>query len=336
MTTLVTLATKDAIVMGCDSLGTVTKKLVDPFDLVPEFFDPEADWKLKTDEEGNPILRDFGLVWKKAQTVAFNQMTHVAKLFSLQPLEMGIMTTGIASIGNRTIKSLIQEFKSKSEFGQNRSGSNWAVEEIAGHLLLFFKQYFDKEYAESNVKPELALMLSGYDKEKPFPVIFRIFVDKDKTERVFPEEAPFGVAFGGQTQEIQRIVFGTDTLNRIKLIHRVNSLLKKYREFLQQYLKEREIPENLPEIENYVDELNLFNGWNLDGFDADWGDFSEQNAIACVDFFVSIMINSQQFSSRLPTVGGDVHIGLIRKGKGFRFISKEEYIHEGHITPTEE
>ena len=32
MTVLVTLKTKDALVMGCDSLGSVTRDLVDPFD----------------------------------------------------------------------------------------------------------------------------------------------------------------------------------------------------------------------------------------------------------------------------------------------------------------
>jgi len=74
----------------------------------------------------------------------------------------------------------------------------------------------------------------------------------------------------------------------------------------------------------------------LDGFDANWGDFSEQNAIECVNFFVEIMIKSQQFSSRLPTVGGEVHISLITKNDGFRFISREEYEHEGYVVPKEE
>ena len=47
------------------------------------------------------------------------------------------------------------------------------------------------------------------------------------------------------------------------------------------------------------------------------------------------MIKSQQFSSMLPVVGGDVHISLITKEDGFRFISREEYEHEGYRTPRE-
>lgn len=42
MTTLVALNTRDALVMGCDSLGTVTKRLVNPFDLM-NYFDPDND-----------------------------------------------------------------------------------------------------------------------------------------------------------------------------------------------------------------------------------------------------------------------------------------------------
>ena len=81
--------------------------------------------------------------------------------------------------------------------------------------------------------------------------------------------------------------------------------------------------------------MSLFKDWDLNGFDANWGDFSEQNAIECVNFFVEIMIKSQQFSSSLPTVGGEVHIALITKEKGFSWISREEYEHEGHLTPIE-
>jgi hypothetical protein len=32
------------------------------------------------------------------------------------------------------------------------------------------------------------------------------------------------------------------------------------------------------------------------------------------------MIKSQQFSDRLPTVGGDVHLGIITKSEGFKHL----------------
>ena len=56
MTTLVALASKDALVMGTDSLGTVTRGLVDPLDLL-EFFDVDNGFKLKVNDQGEPLPR---------------------------------------------------------------------------------------------------------------------------------------------------------------------------------------------------------------------------------------------------------------------------------------
>ncbi len=334
MTTLVALATKDALVMGCDSLGTVTRDLVNPFDLANEFFDPKNEWKLKTDEVGKPVLQKFDDIYKKAQQIPFNQMTHVGKMFSLKPYSIGIMSTGIASIGNRTIKSLINEFKGKHS--QNsplfQSGfQDHTVKMVAESLLETINKYYEETYKEWKSKPYLELMVGGYGKRGPFPSIFRVFVHQNKIEQTFPDDNPFGIAFGGQMQEIQRIVFGTDGANRVKLIIRVGELFEKYRHILQDFLKEKAVSVELPSHTDCPD-LFLFTNWDIDGFDADWGDFSEQNAIECVNFFVEIMIKSQQFSSRLPMVGGNVHIALITREDGFRFISRREYIHEGYTT----
>lgn len=337
MTTLVALATKDALVMGCDSLGTVTKDLINPLDLVPDFFDPENNWRIKVDAEGKSILQKFDDIYKKAQQVAFNQMTHVGKMFSLKPYPIGVMATGIASIGNRTIKSLINEFKEKhsQDLPLFQSGfQEYTVKMVADSLLETINKYYEETYKEWKSKPYLELMIGGYGKQGPFPSIFRVFVHQNKIEQTFPDDNPFGIAFGGQMQEIQRIVFGTDGANRVKLIIRVGELFEKYRLILQDHLKEKEVNVELPSSKDYPD-LFLLTNWDFDGFDADWGDFSEQNAIGCVNFFVDIMIKSQQFSSRLPTVGGDIHIALITKQEGFRFISRQEYTHEGYTTKME-
>ena len=110
MTTLVALASKDALVMGTDSLGTVTRRLVDPLDLL-ECFDTENDFKLKVDDQGKPMLESFVTLMEQAQDVPYNQLGNVSKLFDLSSLPMGVMFTGITSIGNRTIGKLISEFR---------------------------------------------------------------------------------------------------------------------------------------------------------------------------------------------------------------------------------
>ena len=113
--------------------------------LIGDFFDPDNSWNLKTDKNGKPILQNFDDIYNKAQIVPFNHMTHVTKLFSLHPLEMGVMTTGIASIGDRTIKSLINEFKSKDKaFNAKTRPSNYTVNSIGGRLLKFVYKFSSK------------------------------------------------------------------------------------------------------------------------------------------------------------------------------------------------
>lgn len=336
MTTLAALATKDALVMGCDSLGSVTKWMIDPLDLIDDFFDPNNNFKLKTDNNGNPLLQHFDDVYNKSESVPYNHMTHVTKLFSLDPLPMGIMITGIASIGSRTIKSIIKEFITKEPvFTKGRQPSNYTVNSIGKKLLAFIMPYYDAEYLQQKYKPVLELMIGGYDKQKHVPYTYRIFVNENKIQPIFVGNEPFGIAFGGQMSEIQRIVFGTDNENRMRMLSRVAELFDKYRDLLNDYLEAKGIHEALPQSHTFK-ELSLFKDWNFAPFNANWGDFSNQNAIECVNWFVGIMIKSHEFSSHLPTVGGKIHIGLITKDKGFTFISNQEYIHDGRRTAMED
>lgn len=331
MTSLVALATKDAIVLGCDSLGTMTKDLIDPFNLA-EFFDKNL--KLKKGKDGKPVLKDFLDILKKRKPFPYEHMTHMSKLFSLSTLEMGVMTAGIASIGDRTIKSLIEEFKHENPiFGEKSKPKNYTVKRTAQKLLDHIWGYYKQKYPAEKIKgPELEFILGGYDKRSPIPKIARIKLPENEVRDTIKN---FGLVFGGQMKEIQRIVHGTDPLNKDKIYYRHFDLLRKYRDKINTYLKQQKIKIKIQELSvEEIKKLNMFSdGWNLDGFNANWDDLSEQNAIECVDFFVNIMIKSQQFSYGMPTVGGEVHIALITKMEGFRFISKEEYYHEGHFVP---
>jgi 5'-3' exonuclease len=336
MTSLVALATKDALVLGCDSLGTTTKSIIDPTDLA-EFFEEKKDFELKRDKNGNPILKDFKTLYGKIKSLPYTHMTHMSKIFSLSPLEMGILTTGIASIGKRTIKSLIEEFKSKEPaFWKKPKPKNYTVKSIAEKILEFIAKKYEDIYPDEQQRPVLEFILGGYDKQSRIPEIVRIKLPKKEIEDTL-KKGGFGIVFGGQMKEIQRIVFGTDLGNKLNIYSRHIQLLRKYRDKMNEYLKKENISLVIPELNiEEMKELDIFsNDWDLDGFSANWGDFSEQNAIECVDFFVNIMIKSQQFSAEMPTVGGEVHIALITKTKGFRFISKEEYSHEGHFVSKE-
>lgn len=157
MTTLAALATKDALVMGCDSLGTATQWMLDPFTLIDDFFDPKNDYKIKIGADGKPLLREFDDLHNKAELIPYYHMTHVSKLFSLDPLQVGVMTTGITSIGSRTIKSIISEFKAKEKTiaGRKKRSANYTVSGVAQDLLDFIMTHYEPQYSKSTYKPTL-------------------------------------------------------------------------------------------------------------------------------------------------------------------------------------
>lgn len=332
MTTLIALNTRDAIVMGCDSLGTVTKRLVDPFDLV-DYFDTNGDLNIKVDEQGQPILSDFSKIYNKSQHVPYDNMAYVDKLFALEPLEMAVMSAGEVAIGNRTIKNLLGEFKKTDSFEKSTEGTSYTLKSIGRKLLRFMWGYYLQMYPDERRRPELELMLGGYDKRKPTPGIVRIYVNENKIEE---PDYDFGVFLGAQKKEIQRIVFGTDYENKLRLIERVDDLLKRYHSLLNQQLVDSGIQIQLKQPGEFGNELYIFNDWDLEGIEARWQAFSEQNAIECVDFLVNIMIKSQQFCSQMPTVGGAVQLAVIKKSSGCTFISRREWRHGDHAVPIKE
>ncbi len=151
MTTLVALSTKDSLVMGCDSLASVTKPLVNPWDL-REFFND--DLNIKTDNEGKPILKDFSQIYGKTEKIPYDHMTHVNKLCSLEPLPMGVMATGIVSIGNRTLRSLVSEFKKSDRgFKDPNKLTNFTVKRVAERLLKFMGSPMMKNTLKTDIDP---------------------------------------------------------------------------------------------------------------------------------------------------------------------------------------
>ena len=329
MTTLVALASKDALVMGTDSLGTVTKRLVDPFDLL-DCFDTQDDFKLKSDDNGTPLLDSFSKLMEQAQAVPYNQLSNVSKLFDLSPLPMGVMFTGITSIGNRTIGKLISDFReTDSFFDADAEASNYTVRTVGDHLLHSLRQLYASTYPEAHDQPELELIIGGYDNLNYLPSLYRIDVRANTIDDIFSSDSPFGVAFGGQTDWIQRIVFGTDETNQIALALRAHDLLVDYHQKIADAVAEAGVQFEVPHPDSWGDELKLFSNWNLQGLVAAIAEFSEQNAIDCVDFFIEIMIRAQLVSSQLPTVGGEINVAVIRKD-GFRFVSRQEWRHRDH------
>jgi hypothetical protein len=328
MTTLVAINTRDSIIMGADSYGTVTRQILDPNDLA-EYFETGKGHQLKLGPEGKPLLRDWSNILNKAQNIPSNNYEHVEKIFSLAPLEMGVMSSGVAALGDRSLTSLFREFSSSKEAHELKNTA-YTLFNVGERLLIFLWEHYSRIFADEPSRPDLELMLCGYDKGKFTPGMVRIHVQDYK---VFVPDYDFCVFFGGITKEIQRLVFGTDMYNKMRLIDRSKEVLNRYYELLLKQLEANGNKTELAKPEDFGDELDLFHNWRLEGLTSNWSSFSDQTAIDCIDFLINIMIRSQQFSTQIPSVGGDVQIALVKKNSGFHYISKREWRHGEHTMP---
>ncbi len=249
-------------------------------------------------------------------------MTDVDKIIDLSPLNLGVMFTGIVSIGNRTVKSLLSDFTSTDKAFKS-GATNYTVKTIAERLLKSLRTHYQAEYSEliAPFRPDLELILAGYDKSGPHPRIAKINLKKDKVDI---QDPPFWPVFGGQSREIERVVYGIDLESWVRLEERHFDILSRFAQETAKLHGKQGIPELSKQHRLFTDEFRL------PGIAASWGDFSEQNAIDCVGYFVRIMEGAQRFSARMPTVGGAIHVALVDRKNGFRFISRREYSHEDH------
>lgn len=328
MTTLVALSTKDVIVMGCDSLGTVSREMIAPEDLL-QYFDLDGEGKIKTDENGKPLLSNFwDHIYSHKQNIPYSHMTHVDKLFDLGN-HVGVMISGIISIGDRTLKSIIQEFTFDPD---------GKIQAIAKKLTDKIQTYYEQEYPHNEDQPEIELLVAGWDTTDNRPKIYRINFPSGSIKLEL--NGSYGISFGGQYQEIARLIFGTDLPN-------MNIIEKRYESLLRRFVDElKKANQNiiLPNLDDFLEKFHIFGlenpddtssnqYWRLEGFSTNIGNFSEQNAINCVYWLVELMVRVQEFSDSMPTVGGDIHVAIIDRKEGFKFVSEESYKLQGHITP---
>ncbi len=315
MTVLIAVNTRDAIVLGADSLGTVTRQFVSPDDLA-EFFDLQNGRGLRTGADGRPLLDAWSRIACRAVELPFKAHTGVEKIFSLEPLKMGVMASGVASLGNRTVKGLIAEFKTTAAFnGLDRSEDT--LVDTANAMLEFLWPKYAESYPGGR-GPDSELMLCGYDRDRYTPGVVRVYV---QGKRVGEPDYDFCIFFGGTTREVQRLLFGLDSESKARLIRRSRQLLEDYRDRLGRRLRENGVDIDLPRPDDFGEELSLFHDLELNSLKMNCATYSERDAIECADFLVNVMIKSQKFSNQLASTGGEAQIAMIKKHAGFQFIT---------------
>jgi hypothetical protein len=329
MTTTISLPTRDCIVIGCDSLATSSQVVVNPFKLLQAFF--SDDGKLRVDDNGSPVLDNAQKLVAFTEPIPVNQLPNVTKIFSLEPFKAGLLFAGIAGIGAKSVRTLVETFLEDSK---DSIDPNSSIETVGNALLEYLHQEFEVNFRETAVeyRPEMEILLSGYSNGSRTPEIFRLRIGPCKLITRETVEGKYDIVFGGQHDVIQRVVKGIDLETYCNLGRKNEQILNDYHQEVQKWLKEHGCDLEIPEPKSPSVGFQLFaeDFGGVRGIFSDIASLSEQAGINFVEFLVHTMINAQEFSDRIPTVGGQIHVAIITPGKGFKWISKEEFKFQDH------
>lgn len=336
MTTIVALAARDFIAVGSDSLATTSAALVDPLQVSNNFFDTAGN--LAVDANGKPLLKHASQLWGLASLRPINQLPSVTKVFPLEPYAAAALFAGVARIGDVSTKNVIEQFKDTSSF---RAKASYTSQQLAEMLRDFIKTIYESEITDAQLRPAMEVLVAGYSAAHRQPEIYRLLFGWDWARKQFQAdvnaEVPRGkynVVFGGQYDVIQRVVNGIDVHSWLNLKARCREVLEIYRDKIQADLTAHGHPLSVIPPDPNDSELDLFSKkfGGVTGIFADVSDLSEQAGIDFVRFLIMTMIKAQEFSSSMPTVGGEIHLAVITKKSGFQWVTKP-YLERARDTP---
>ena len=338
MTTTISLAARDFIVVGCDSLATTSVDLVFPHELASEFFD--AAGSLKLDGNGQPLLKTSAQIWEKAKSMPVDQLPSVTKLYDLEPIRACLLFAGTSRIGDITIQNFVESFQAHKEVKKRRS--NYTIEWLSNHLKDHVMDIYEKEIKEPWARPGMQILVSGYSAKHDYPEVWKLAFTYKRDTNVFECDVlnptprkTFNIIFGGQYDVIQRVVLGIDESSYWSLRGRIVDALSQFYDEMMLSAQVIHPAIAIPKPNFWEDKYNIFraDSGGATRLSSDIGSLSEQAGIDFVRFLIDIMIKAQEFSSSIPTVGGKIHVAILTKSKPFKWLSKEAFQFENEIVP---
>lgn len=331
MTINVGLVTSDALILGCDSISSITQGYVDL-----AFVDWKTDEKGETikDSSGNFVIGVNQGCVRHLVTDVYSGVTKMLKICH-SPVVVAV-TAGLAKLSNRTIKAVADDFCRK--YGKEKNGRE-SVKAVAEEFIEFVYERYNQAIPPGDgpfdLRPDLSFLIGGYGKNDDFPSLYYASA-KDRSVAPHFENGAGGIAWNGQSDGVERLIRGYDSVVKQQLEdHYLEQMVKQRKDLIQVTSRiVNDILEKLGvEMPNGVD-LNIPATerqeplWNAWAASIDYDNMPIQDAIDFVSFLVNLQSGKQKFARGIATVGGRTHVGIVTKSEGFRVINPPKLIHK--------
>lgn len=334
MTINVGLVTNEALILGCDSVASTTRYLLDPTKVIPR--DAEGNWI--QDEEGNWNVK---FNFRNLDSVVTNAWGGVQKMFILcggqrdSHTTVAAVTSGLATMLNRTMNNFAGEFH-RAMIKKNPPCET--VEDVVDHFINFMGQKYDEHFGGAagpeELKEDIEFLVGGYGRNDALPTLFRVKLKDKSKDQIYSPTAEYktGLAWAGLSMSVQRILRGYDLMLQFQLNEEFDRL---YQVMSQEALRiVTEVLEALgaqmpagvnsdlpakPDLEPIYKRHRL---------NIDYENMPLQDAIDFVAYLVNLESGKHKFVRGVPTVGGRTHISVITRNEGFRVINPPPLTHK--------
>ena len=321
MTINVAVVSAEALVLGCDSISTVTEYFLNPFAHPADFV---GSGRYQVSFSMNELVPQVTNSW--------DGVTKMFALSSDSRTPVAAVTAGLARLNDRSMKSYADEFlrdKTANALVQR------TVEEVANNFLIFMRRHYDQHYADSPLPPELrdgpVFLVGGYNAASHMPSLFRVNVQNNS---VILEHAPgtFGIAWDGQSDAVERLMRGYDIVLRDSIERQINAEITALRKIMDnaatltpQKILDRTDRSLLESMDNEPPEVPRVSiDWDNFKWDIAYGNLPVQDLIDLTAYLVGLQSGRAKFGKGIATVGGRTRIGLIRKQEGVEMLNESE------------
>lgn len=229
------------------------------------------------------------------------------KLLQIGDFPMGTVIWGSASIGLRTLESLISEWEHNTEWNSQKKfktaekNNQFRVEDCAKNLFNNLTKVYKEEFKNSpkNKQPIIGLIVAGYSEEEFFPEIWRFVIPIDKkphNQRPDKNGKPdFGASWFGLTDPIVRLHHGRSE----GVINIITKRFKVTEEEASELLAPLQYPVAFPQM-------------------------PLQDAIEYANYMLNVVIGRYRFVLGPELCGGQIDIAAITQ-KNFKWIKQKAW-----------
>lgn len=319
MTINIAVVTSEAIVFGCDSVSSSTQVMLDPFGRL----DVTPDGNLFTDEQGNWVARFKPSHLAHITTHARSGVTKMFRLCGDHNPVAGV-TAGLAALNGKNIAECVDDYR-RQHNGHEHQTVAQVVEEFSAYMGRIYDDHFVRDPTPPAFRHDVEFLVGGYGAEDRFPSLYRINLQRQGIRHQLlygtgEGISNTGVAWAGQSDAVERLIFGFDVQVQTSIQEQINAYLDRMHLQMSQAMVtilERVLAALGHVLPDGIDTTipvpeRLQPSWQGHQLEIDIANLPLQDAVEFASFLVNLQSGKSIFARGVPTVGGRTHIGVVR------------------------